>query len=188
MRFRAADRKRVVLADMVSGVMGSMTELKTARLLLKHLGDRDKFRLVELLSVYEVAQNLTRVPHPYTLSDAEEWLARVEEKPFNLSIFLNDKLIGGVSLSDRRDSSYELGYWVGADYWGQGFATEAARGLLNVAHLQIRSLVVVANVYKENVVSAQVLRKLGFTATGEDEVFSLSRQAQVPTFTYRYEA
>ena len=74
--------------------MSSMTELKTARLLLKHLGDRDKFRLVELLSVYEVAQNLTRVPHPYTLSDAEEWLARVEENPFNLSIFLNDKLIG----------------------------------------------------------------------------------------------
>jgi hypothetical protein len=41
------------------------------------------------------------VPHPYTLSDAEEWLARVEENPFNLSIFLNDKLIGDVSLSDR---------------------------------------------------------------------------------------
>ena len=120
MRFRAADRKRVVLADVVSGVMSSMTELKTARLLLKHLDDRDKFRLVELLSVYEVAQNLTRVPHPYTLSDAEEWLARVEENPFNLSIFLNDKLIGGVSLSDRRDNSYELGYWVGADYWSRG--------------------------------------------------------------------
>lgn len=120
MRFRAADRKRVVLADVVSSVMSSMTELKTARLLLKHLDDRDKFRLVELLSVYEVAQNLTRVPHPYTLSDAEEWLARVEENPFNLSIFLNDKLIGGVSLSDRRDNSYELGYWVGADYWGRG--------------------------------------------------------------------
>lgn len=81
-----------------------------------------------------------------------------------------------------------MGYWVGADYWGQGFATEAARGLLNVAHLQIRSLVVVANVYKENVGSAQVLRKLGFTATGEGEVFSLFRQAQVPTFTCRYEA
>ncbi len=168
--------------------MSSMTELKTARLLLKHLDDRDKFRLVELLSVYEVAQNLTRVPYPYTLSDAEEWLARVEENPFNLSIFLNDKLIGGVSLSDRRDNSYELGYWVGADYWGQGFATEAASGLLHLAHSQIRSLVVVANVYKENVVSAQVLRKLGFTATGEGEVFSLSRQAQVSTFTYRYEA
>ena len=63
MRFIAADRKRVVLADIVSGVMSSMTELKTARLLLWHLDDRDKFRLVELLRVYEVAQNLTRVPH-----------------------------------------------------------------------------------------------------------------------------
>ena len=173
---------------MVSGVMSSMTELKTARLLLKHLGDRDKFRLVELLSVYEVAQNLTRVPHPYTLSDAEEWLARVEENPFNLSIFLNDKLIGVCLLviAETVLMSWVIG--LALTIGGQGFATEAARGLLNVAHLQIRSLVVVANVYKENVVSAQVLRKLGFTATGEDEVFSLSRQAQVPTFTYRYEA
>ena len=168
--------------------MSSITELETARLLLKHLGDRDKYRLVELLSVYEVAQNLTRVPHPYTLSDAEDWLARVKENPFNLSIFLNDKLIGGVSLRDRQDSSYELGYWVGADYWGQGFATEAVGGLLNFAYLQIRPLMVVANVYKENVVSSKVLRKLGFTATGEGEVFSLPRQVWVPTFTYRYEA
>ncbi|HBF63671.1 MAG TPA: hypothetical protein DDW59_09565 [Gammaproteobacteria bacterium] len=101
------------------------------------------------------------------MSDAEEWLARVEENPFSLSIFFNDKLIGGVSLSDRRDNSYELGYWIGADYWGQGFATETASGLLRVAHSQIHSLVVVANVFKENVVSAQVPRKLCFTATGE---------------------
>ena len=165
-----------------------MAEIKTARLLLKHLQPADKNRLVELIGVPEVAENLSRVPYPYTLSDAEDWLAVVAENPFNLSIFLNDKLIGGVSLSDRQDNSYELGYWVGADYWGQGFATEAARGLLHLAHSQIHSLVVVANVYKENVVSAQVLRKLGFTATGEGEVFSLSRQAQVPTFTYRYEA
>ena len=60
------DFKRLVLADKVAGIMSSITELETARLLLKHLGDRDKYRLVELLSVYEVAQNLTRVPHPYT--------------------------------------------------------------------------------------------------------------------------
>ena len=66
--------------------MGSITELETARLLLKHLGDRDKYRLVELLSVYEVAQNLTRVPHPYTLSDAEDWLARVKKNPLT-SVF-----------------------------------------------------------------------------------------------------
>ena len=153
--------------------MSNITELETARHLLKPLGDRDKYRLVELLIVYEVAQNLTRVPHPYTLSDAEDWLARVKENPFNPSIFLNDKLIGGVSLRDRKDSSYELGYWVGAEYWGQGFATGAVDGLLNFAYPQIRPLVVVANVYKENVVSSKVLRKLGFTPTGEGEAFSL---------------
>jgi RimJ/RimL family protein N-acetyltransferase len=165
-----------------------MTIIKTHRLALKHLSHGDMARLVELIGVAEVALNLSGVPHPYTLSDAEDWLARVRESPFNLSIFLDDELIGGVGLSDCANGTYELGYWIGVDYWGRGFAAEAAAGLLNFVALQIRPLVVVANVYKENVVSAKVLRKLGFIPTGMGEVFSLSRQAQVATFTYSYTA
>jgi RimJ/RimL family protein N-acetyltransferase len=47
---------------------------------------------------------------------------------------------------------------------------------------------VVANVFKDNVASDKVLRKLGFTPTGAVELFSLSRQAQVATFNYSYTA
>ncbi len=64
-----------------------MAEVKTARLLLKHLQPADKCRLVELIGAPEVAENLSRVPYLYTLSDAEDWLAVVKENPFNLSIF-----------------------------------------------------------------------------------------------------
>ena len=163
-----------------------MTIIKTHRLTLKHLDHGDMGRLVELIGLAEVALNLSGVPHPYTLSDAEDWLARVKESSFNLSIFLDDELIGGVGLSDCANGTYELGYWVGVDNWGRGFATEAAAGLLGFAALQIRPLVVVASVYKDNVASDKVLRKLGFTPTGTGEVYSLSRQAQVAMLTYRY--
>ena len=146
-------------------------------------------RLVELIGVAEVALNLAGVPHPYTLSDAEDWLARVKESSFNnLSIFLDDELIGGVGLSDCANGTYELGYWLGVDYWGRGFATEAAAGLLDFVALQTRPLSVVANVFKDNVASDKVLRKLEFTPTGTVKVFSLSRQAQVATFNYSYTA
>ena len=165
-----------------------MTIIKTHRLTLKHLGHGDMARLVELIGVAEVALNLAGVPHPYTLSDAEDWLARVEESSFNLSIFLDDELIGGVGLSDCANGTYELGYWLGVDYWGRGFAAEAAAGLLDFVALQTRPLSVVANVFKDNVASDKVLRKLGFTPTGTGEVYSLSRQAQVATFNYSYTA
>ena len=89
-------------------------------------------RLVELIGVAEVALNLAGVPHPYTLSDAEDWLARVKESPFNLSIFLDDELIGGVGLSDRANGTYELGYWLGVDYWGVALLLKQRPGYLTL--------------------------------------------------------
>lgn len=160
--------------------------LTTNRLVLKPLQATDMTRLVELIGTPEVVNNLSQVPSPYTLKDAEEWLAVVSGEKFNLNIFLDDALIGAVALSDNHDGSYELGYWVGSEYWGCGYATEAAAGLLEFAAAQINPLNVSASVFQGNYASANVLKKLGFNATGEGEVFSLSRQEQVATKKYIY--
>ena len=152
--------------------------------MLKSLQASDMTRLVKLIGTPEVVNNLSQVPFPYTLKDAEEWLAVVSGEKFNLSIFLDDALIGAVALSNNHDGSYELGYWVGSEYWGCGYATEAAAGLLEFAATQINPLKVSANVFQGNYASANVLKKLGFNATGKGEVFSVSRQARVAVFTY----
>ncbi|MEC7664408.1 MAG: GNAT family N-acetyltransferase [Pseudomonadota bacterium] len=65
--------------------------------------------------------------------------------------------------------------------------TEAARGLLDWALPRARPAYVSANVFADNPISARVLEKLGFVLVGEDSVFSLSRQAHVPTLFYCYE-
>ena len=164
-----------------------MRYVKTDRLTLKPLQDRDKARLVALIGDFDVAINLSRVPYPYSLADADDWLSVVESEEFNLSIFLDDALIGAVGLSEKNNGSCELGYWVGKTYWGRGIATEAARGLLDWALPRAQPDYVAANVFADNPSSARVLEKLGFVLVGEDSVFSLSRQAHVPTLFYRYE-
>jgi RimJ/RimL family protein N-acetyltransferase len=57
-----------------------------------------------------------------------------------------------------------VGYWLGREYWGQGIASAALAQFLR--HVRVRPLH--ARVAKTNAASIRVLRKCGFTASGED--------------------
>ena len=74
----------------------------------------------------------------------------------------------------------------GSDYWGQGYATESVRGLLNYAKSNTPCEKFKANVFKENVASAKVLEKNGFKRVGDEEVFSISRQENVLSVNYEF--
>jgi RimJ/RimL family protein N-acetyltransferase len=89
------------------------------------------------------------------------------------------RLVGSVGLS-RDGDKVELGYWIGRPYWGQGYATEAARALLSLAKvLGHRRLV--AGHFVDNPASGRVLRKLGFCPTGVvRKRFSLGRGHEAP--------
>tara|TARA_B100001142_G_scaffold20533_1_gene18995 strand:+ start:252 stop:743 length:492 start_codon:yes stop_codon:yes gene_type:complete len=160
--------------------------IETERLVLKKLVDADKERLVSLIGDFMVSKTLSNVPYPYTLDDADEWLKIVDNEEFNLNIFLNDDLIGGVGLTPIEDDFCELGYWLGVEYWGQGYATESVRGLLSYAATNTPCEKFKANVYKENIASAKVLEKNGFKRLEDREVFSISRQENVPSVNYEY--
>ena len=160
--------------------------IETERLVLKKLVDADKERLVSLIGDFMVSKTLSNVPYPYTLDDADEWLKIVDNEEFNLNIFLNDDLIGGVGLTPTEDDFYELGYWLGVEYWEQGYATESVRGLINYAKSNTPCEKFKANVYKENIASAKVLEKNGFKRLEDREVFSISRQENVPSVNYEY--
>ena len=163
-----------------------MVRIETERLVLKKLVDADKERLVSLIGDFMVSKTLSNVPYPYTLDDADEWLKIVDNEEFNLNIFLNDDLIGGIGLTPAEDDFYELGYWLGVEYWGQGYATESVMELLDYAKSNTPCEKFKANVFKENVASAKVLEKNGFKRLEDREVFSLSRQENVPSVNYEY--
>jgi ribosomal-protein-alanine N-acetyltransferase len=65
----------------------------------------------------------------------------------------------------------ELGYALGTRWWGRGYATEAARAILDAAfaHLAVQRVVAVAK--RENTASLHVLGKLGFRQEGERDAW-----------------
>ncbi|MCA1701094.1 MAG: GNAT family N-acetyltransferase, partial [Actinobacteria bacterium] len=65
---------------------------------------------------------------------------------------------------DRRDIA--LGYALGVDFWGRGYATEAARAVLDEAFGALAMSRVVAITRATNFRSRRVLGKLGFIPRG----------------------
>ncbi|MEY4160012.1 MAG: hypothetical protein RLZZ136_633 [Pseudomonadota bacterium] len=93
------------------------------------------------------------------------------------------RVIGCVGLSATATGA-ELGYWIGQDYWGRGYATEAARAVLRLARtLGHRSLQ--ATHFVDNPASAQVLCKVGFVPTGQiEQRYSSACGGMAPALVY----
>ena len=97
----------------------------------------------------------------------------------DLSIFLGDELIGGVGLALDDDDYYELGYWVGKDYWGKGYATESSKYLLEYALEKLISPKIKSDHFINNIASANVLKKLGFKEVGIEKIYSNSNKKEM---------
>jgi ribosomal-protein-alanine N-acetyltransferase len=84
---------------------------------------------------------------------------------FQLAITLKDdgKLIGNCGIRkpapDAHDAS--MGYELDPQYWGKGYATEAARAILHFGFTDMRLHRVWAECVADNVGSARVLQKIG---------------------------
>lgn len=89
-------------------------------------------------------------------------------------------MIGGVGLSLEEDDNLDLGFWIGRDHWGKGYATEAAMGLIQYAKKEFNFKQIKACYIKGNAGSSNVLRKLGFEEIGECEEYFLSRKKTMP--------
>lgn len=167
--------------------------IATPRLVLRPFEPGDARRIAYLAGDYEVARMCGRVPHPYALHAALDWIDLTRrqrtdgcEYPFAVTAEL-DGLIGacGVTrLADEPDSPWELGYWFGLPYWGAGYATEAAGALMDWARDALGVRLFAAGHFADNPASGRVLRKLGFVAAGPDQMFGLARQRVSPVERY----
>jgi [ribosomal protein S5]-alanine N-acetyltransferase len=76
-------------------------------------------------------------------------------------------VIGAIGLSlTPRHARGEIGYWVGLPYWGQGYATEAARALVHFGFSRLGLHRVQARHLSRNPASGRVLQKLGMALEG----------------------
>lgn len=60
------------------------------------------------------------------------------------------------------ENSVELGYWIAEEYWGRGYATEAAKAVIERAFKEYDIKEIYASYRQDNPKSGRVLEKLGF--------------------------
>lgn len=160
--------------------------IRTQRLLLRPGWLEDLQEVTAGIGEFAVARNLAQVPHPYDEAAGRDWLSRpFDARQPSLLITLPGQhgapVIGGVGFGPRADhAEFELGYWIARQHWGNGFATEAVRGLVDYAR-SIGITRLAAGHFLDNPASGRVLEKAGFLATGKiEQQFSLARGEQVP--------
>jgi [ribosomal protein S5]-alanine N-acetyltransferase len=149
--------------------------LETDRLLLRKPERTDIPALVAGLGDWDVAKNLGRVPFPYSEADAHEFFDRLKARSpdefdltFGIALKTDAAYIGGCGVHLRDNGEFELGYWIGRPQWGRGYATEAARAVVQAAFAEPHIGAITAGHYFDNPPSGHVLAKLGFVSCGEE--------------------
>jgi RimJ/RimL family protein N-acetyltransferase len=141
--------------------------LATARLVLRAPRRSDVKAIATLVNDRRIAANTARIPHPYAVEDAEQFIAAVNKREGEacFAITLDGAPIGICSV-DLREDGPELGYWLGVAYWGRGFATEAVRALIDHAFGDLEHDTLISGARVNNPASRRVLEKCGFQWSG----------------------
>jgi len=159
-------------------------DLTSQRLKLTSFRQSDIDIIVELANNYEIAKNLGRLPFPYKQSDAEFFLANIVTSEITWKVVLKgtQDMIGIIGLRPLVDDEiYELGFWYGQGYWGFGYATEAARAVIEYALREMRLNKLTANYFVANENSGRVLEKLGFTKYGVSKALNMATGEMLET-------
>ena len=104
------------------------------------------------------------------IEKTKEWLAfevgQIEKDDwyrFALVLKDTDELIGtGLIYFEEEVDSWEIGYNLGKQYWGNGYTTEAMRRIISFAKGELGISEIVGRYAKENPASGKVMEKLGF--------------------------
>jgi len=152
-------------------------EISTERLILRDFGDSSRWleSVCRFTSDPIVAKYSTW--GPLSLEDTRTWLEEaiafertIPRTGYELGIFdrSTDELIGQISLHIRKPAQKEaeIGYTIRPDRQGQGFGSEAGKGILDFAFSDLSCHRVFASTAPANLASQAVLRKLGMTFEG----------------------
>ncbi len=171
---RTLEKNRLYLHRKRASMTFHQPHFTTLRLLLRGFQLGDAPRVAFLAGDFEVACMVSSIPHPYEEAMAMEWI-RGHESQLSSQTALHyaivrqadHLLIGAMGLQfDWQNQSAELGYWTGKPYWNRGYATEAARAVLEFAFGELGLNRVEARHMTKNPASGKVMQKLGMTYEG----------------------
>lgn len=151
-----------------------MAVIRTKRLVLRPLKKEDAKLIAEYANDKTVYRNTLRIPHPYTLKLANQWINKnlknyKSKKPhyYSFAIEVEGKFAGGLGIDNiNHGHKAELGYWLGRPYWSKGIMTEAAKAATEYAFKKYKLKRVYAWTFPWNKASQNVLKKARFKFEG----------------------
>ncbi|RMH22738.1 MAG: N-acetyltransferase [Acidobacteria bacterium] len=155
-------------------VVDARPTLTTERLILRPFTLADATDVQRLAGDAAIAATTLSVPHPYEKEMAEAWIdTHAEEHAagtgYVFAITLRDggALVGAIGLKREADHERaEIGYWIGRPYWRRGYASEAARAVLDFAFEMLGCQRLYGRCFAGNLPSRRVLEGLGLRYEG----------------------
>jgi len=149
--------------------------IRTARLLLGTFESEDAPDLQRMAGAREIADTTVSIPHPYGLDHALAWInnqrresVRGRATNFAIRLLSGSSLIGCASLRDIDNEHHqaELGFWIGREWWGHGYAGEAAAAVLRFGFETLGLNRIYAHHMARNPAAGRVLLRIGMKQEG----------------------
>jgi len=160
--------------------------LETERLTLRRPPLADVKAIARLANDRRIAENTRRLPHPYSLDHAVEFVRAIANDTRETAFLIENNFvpIGIVGVDWRVADAPELGYWLGVEHWGQGFGTEAARAAIDFAFEEFDAEQLLSGARVANPASRNILEKCGFQWSGVElhRIASLGSSTPVDRF------
>ena len=105
------------------------------------------------------------------------WTKIMADESNILKTIVCDGQVAGNIVGWEDSGKWEVGYWIGKEYWGKGIATRALALFLDL----VKTRPLYAHVVRHNIGSRRVLEKCGFKVIGEEPeefILKLSRQEE----------
>jgi len=161
--------------------------LNTKRLTLRPLEIADGTRMM----THDIARMTGSLMTPYMAEAGEFFILRqpsLERRGLlqNWVIEMGGKFAGVIGCFRPTDQSdWEIGYWLGAPFWGAGLASEAVECVQAEFRRVYADAELWGRVFTDNPASRRVLEKCGFKVTGTETGYCLERQAHVEGWRLR---
>jgi RimJ/RimL family protein N-acetyltransferase len=149
-----------------------VTELRTERLLLRQWRDEDRAPFAALNADPDVMEHF---PSTMTREASDAFvdfnIATIAERGWGLwAVEADGEFIGFVGLNEPRfRPGVEIGWRLAREAWGHGYATEAARAVLEFAFDTIGLDEVISFTSTTNVRSQHVMERIGMTCDPADD-------------------
>lgn len=154
--------------------MKNMAEMETNRLRFRLWREDDAEELLGLASDSEVGPMAGWPPHG-SVEESLEVIRTVfaSDHVWALELKETGRIVGCMGYYTHEDSNigiaeteFEVGYWIGKEYWNRGYCTEALRAMIEYCFGTKQATTLWCDYFVDNPASGRVMSKCGFVDTG----------------------